>query len=617
MKNTECLAGVICLAAVAGLFVVAVTVAEETGEPVYKSPLDVAFSPDGRFAYVVNQTADSLSVIDTGAGKVVKEIPVGAEPSALAVAPDGKTVFVANTLAHSISFVDPAGGTVVAEVKCGYEPVGLCASPDGKTLYSANYISDDVSILDVATRKETGRIKVGRSPKSMAITPDGKTLVVCNFLSRQPATEETVSAFFSVIDTATGKVIGEKRTSTVMLMGEGLAVSPDGRYAYCVHLRPNANVATTQLNQGWIQTNALSVIPLADPNEKVVTLLLDNVHSGAANPSAVAISKDGKTLFVAHRGIHKLSVLDLAKLHGAIKGIPAHLLVRTQATIGFLWSKGVIRRVDCGGLGPQAIAVSPVDGRLYVANYFSDSVAVLDAGATRITGQIPLGPDVPMTVQRKGEFLFTSAAHCFQQWLSCKSCHPRVRVDGLNWDLLNDGMTNPKNAKSLVGSAETPPSMWRGVREKMEVGVEKGFLFIEFHTPSQEEIDAVSAYLRAEPYIQSPWHRNPDGTLDEKANRGRQVFKKAKCSRCHPAPLYTNLKMYDVGTLSQRDFERRETFDTPSLIELYRTAPYLHDGRASTIEETVTKFNEDDLHGNTSKLNPEEIQDLVAFLMTL
>ena len=32
-------------------------------------------------------------------------------------------------------------------------------------------------------------------------------------------------------------------------------------------------------------------------------------------------------------------------------------------------------------------------------------------------------------------------------------------ADGVNWDLLNDGMTNPKNAKSLVGSDRTPPSM--------------------------------------------------------------------------------------------------------------------------------------------------------------
>ncbi|MEW6359210.1 MAG: beta-propeller fold lactonase family protein [Planctomycetota bacterium] len=588
-------------------------------QPEYKSPACVACSPDGKFVYVTNQTANSISVIDANSKQVTKEIPVGKYPTGITVSPDGKTVFVANTRDHSISYVEPAGAKAIAAVACGFEPNGLCLSPDGKTLYSANFISGDVSVVDVAQRKEVARIPVVRAPTFMAITPDGKTILVSNFFSDQPATNTKLTAVISVIDTASRKVVGEKCSPGTMLMGQGIAISTDGKYAYAVHHRPNFNITPSQLQQGWIHTNALTIIPLQDPNEKIVTVLLDNVNSGAANPFGVAISKDGGTLFVTNRGIHKLSVINLPRLHELIKNTPPERLAYAHVNLGFLWGRdGVIKRVDCGGLGPKGVAVSPSDGTVYVANYFSDTVTALDPKTCLVKAEIRVGPPVEMTVERKGEFLFNSALHCFQNWLSCTSCHPdEVRADGVNWDLLNDGMTNPKNAKSLVWSNRTPPVMALGVRATMEVAVEKGFTVIQFAQPTREEMDAVSAYLRSVKPIPSPWHRNTDGSPDEAAKRGQKVFVKAGCNVCHPPPLYTNLQMFDVGTHGERDFKDHMKFDTPTILEMYRTAPYLHDGRAATLEEVLTKYNKDDLHGKTSNLSKQEIDDLVAFLMTL
>lgn len=587
-------------------------------QPDYRSPTGIAFSPDGRAAYVTNHTGNSLSIIDARSTKVLREIAVGSAPTGVVVSPDGRTVFVANTRAHSISFADPARGEAVAEVKCGYEPTGLCISPDGTTLYSANFISDDVSVIDVAKRKEAARIKVGRSPTFMALTPDGKTLLVNNFFSHEPATNTKLTSVISVIDTASGKVVGEKRSQGTMLMGRGIAVSPDGKYAYAVHHRPNFNITPSQLSQGWVHTHALTIIPLASSEEQIVTVLLDNVNSGAANPYGVAVSKDGKRLFISHRGIHQLSVIDRPWLHALIKNSKPDVLATTHVNLGFLWGRsGLIKRVDSGGRCPKGVAVSPADGSVYVANYFSDAVTVLDPKTYEVRAEIPVGPPLEMTVERKGEFLFNDAIHCFQHWVSCTSCHPDVRADSVNWDLLNDGMTNPKNAKSLVGSWQTPPVMALGVRSTMEAAVEKGFLFIQFVQPKQEEIDAVSAYLRSVPFIPSPWHRRPDGSLDEKAKRGERVFVKAGCDMCHPDPVYTDLTMYRVGTKGKRDLAKTKAFDTPTLKEMYRTAPYLHDGSAATLKDVLTTFNKRDRHGTTSNLTEAEIEELVAFLKSL
>ena len=71
-----------------------------------------------------------------------------------------------------------------------------------------------------------------------------------------------------------------------------------------------------------------------------------------------------------------------------------------------------------------------------------------------------------------------------------------------------------------------------------------------------------------------------------------------------------------LGTSS--GFDRGgELFDTPSLVELWRTAPYLHDGSAATIRDVLTTRNVGDRHGRTSDLNNEQMDDLVQYLLSL
>jgi len=58
-------------------------------------------------------------------------------------------------------------------------------------------------------------------------------------------------------------------------------------------------------------------------------------------------------------------------------------------------------------------------------------------------------------------------------------------------------------------------------------------------------------------------------------------------------------------------------YDTPSLIGVYRTPPYLHHGKAKTLHEVLTTYNKQDKHGRTSHLQPAQLDDLVEFLRSL
>ena len=101
------------------------------------------------------------------------------------------------------------------------------------------------------------------------------------------------------------------------------------------------------------------------------------------------------------------------------------------------------------------------------------------------------------------------------------------------------------------------------------------------------------------------------------AKRGEKVFVNAGCAVCHPpSHLFTDLRQYDVGTRGRFD-GAEDKFDTPTLVELWRTAPYLHDGSAATVREVVTTHNPRDQHGRTSKLTNVETEDLCAYLLSL
>jgi cytochrome c peroxidase len=214
---------------------------------------------------------------------------------------------------------------------------------------------------------------------------------------------------------------------------------------------------------------------------------------------------------------------------------------------------------------------------------------------------------------RKGEQYFNDAEFCFQKWQSCVSCHPDVRTDGLNWDLLNDGIGNPKNTKSLVYSHFTPPAMITGIRPNAEAGVRAGLKYIQFAQRPEADAKAIDLYLKSLKNIPSPFLEN--GNLSKSAEQGKLVFESADCINCHSGPYHTDLNKYNVGTGD--GLEKETEFDTPSLNELWRNTPYLYDGRALTLKEVLTTFNPLDLHGRTSHLSGQELNDLIQYLNSL
>jgi YVTN family beta-propeller protein len=589
-----------------------------TAKEPYLSPTDLVIAPDGRSALVVNHTGRSLVSVSLPDGKVLQSRSLKRRPSGITLSANGKKAYLTVGVADGeLYVVDTASLKVKKSIDLGHTPLSPRLSPDGKTLYVCNRMNNRIAVINTDRLKVTASIPVVREPIAMDITLDGKLLFVANHLPAGQANLDYVACRITVIDTKTNKVVKHIKLVNGAEGMRSIRVSPDGKYVFATHLMARFLVPTTQIERGWINTNALSALRVADQT-LLFTVLLDDVDLGFANPWGVDVSDDGALLCVASAGTHELTLIDLkaltAKIDTATAKAASSLDQRHLNAHNDLSFISAIRsRVQLKGEGPRAVAIH--GDTIYATEYFTDSLArvrVKDGKATDVAS-IPLGPELPVTQIRRGERLFNDATMCFQKWQSCASCHPDVRTDALNWDLLNDGIGNPKNVKSLLLSHKTPPVMALGVRAMAEVAVRAGIKYIQFAVRPEEDAEAIDAYLMSLEPDPSPYLVK--GKLTQAAQRGKKLFETSSCISCHPAPYYTDLQKYDVGTGTGQDKGKR--FDVPTLREVWRTAPYLHDGRAVTIYDVIKTHNPDDKRGFTSKLTDQQIRDLADYINTL
>jgi YVTN family beta-propeller protein len=584
---------------------------------------------DGKALYLACATSNCVLRFDVARQKVSDSITMPESPSGLVLSTDGRRLYVTCAAAESkVCIIDLANRKIIATIPAGHTAMAPVLSPDGKTLYVCNRFNNDVSVINLTAGKELRRIAVLREPVAADVTKDGKYLLVANHLPTGRADVDYVAAVVSVIDLTAGKVVKELQLPNGSDSLNDIRVSPDGKYAVVTHIVASFSRVTSRVDSGWMNANALTIIDLSSMKVRY-TLLLDEPESGAANPWGVAWSADGAKVIIAHAGTHEVSVIDFPKLLAHLPAVPATYdgPGKSDAVLVFIsryegiteelpFLVGARQRVKLPAtdLGPRAVVV--VGHTVYAANYFSDTLSMIDLSAPQLRAKsIPLGPKQEMDVVRRGEFYFHDASLCFQGWQSCSSCHPgNARADGLDWDLLNDGLGNPKNTKSLLLACKTPPVMWLGVRADAKVAVRAGIEHILFTNQSEEVPAAIDEYLESLKPVPSPYLE--DGKLSKAAERGQKVFLQAGCAMCHPLGLFTDLQNHDVGTRAPYD-RPTDKFYTPTLIEVWRTAPYLHDGSASTICDVLTTRNPHDQHGETSKLSRQEIDDLCTYVLSL
>lgn len=560
-------------------------------------PTDVCLGNQGELLFT-QKGMKRVDVFSSDGTRLLHSFPLDETPTGILA--DGNKAYVSTfDKTGRLQILSLETGRVEASIPTGSGACHPMFGPDKKHIYVCNQFAGTVSEIDPVMRKVVRQAEVLREPKSAVFSKDGNYLFVSNFLPAQRADVDYVAASVSVIEMKSFKKVKDIQLANGSNALRGMCITPDGKYIYVSHNLGRFAVPTSQLQQGWMNTSAFSVIDV-DKQTFEGAIVVDEPDRGAAGIWSIACND--QSIFITHSGTHEISVIDHPTLRKKFEAYPDKSVLDYDLT--FLY--GLRKRVAVEGNGPRNIVLT--NDKLIVPTYFADILNILDTRDFSLEA-VPLNPDREESVENRGERYFNDAANCFQNWQSCNGCHPGdARTDGMNWDLMNDGVGNPKNCKSLLFSHATPPSMISGIRATAEVAVHAGFKFIQFFDIEPEHAECVDAYLKSLRPVASPYLVN--GDLSDKAKEGRKVFEKAGCGECHSGPYFTDLKMHRIG----EEVEFEAGWDTPTLREVWRTAPYLFNGRAATMEEVFSLYK----HGlDKKKVSKKEIEALTEYVNSL
>jgi len=595
----------------------------------------IALTPDGATLLVVNPDSNTVTFVDAASSAVLVELVVGVDPRSVALSPDGATAFVANQGSDSLAVVDVPSKDLATELPIGDRPVGTAVSRDGRFVAVAELGDDAVRLLDGASWTTTAVLPVSDRPHGLGFTPDGRRLLVTHLLSGE-VTILTIEPFriflpliikvpaagpTRVLADGPGMAIGATRLASIFTWDNvapapSVIVNEGGTRAYLPQTMANGLGLNTDFDTSvFPKVSVLNLETSAhQPGEHIS---LPETDRPVGLPWGAALARDDTELWVVNAGSNDVSVIDI--------GDPTRPRRRAHIPVGH---------------SPRGVVVSNDGSRAYVNNVLAGTVSVISTDTYSVTETITV-TDIPLPpALLRGKRLYHSSAQpelAQAAWISCNTCHVEGEHDGRTWLLQYTGEVPPgaaavitRNTTSLLGMVETYPLRWSAEWDE-SADSEFSIRFEQFGTgliegpmhptddptrPNQGrsyDLDCLALYidsLSVSPRVEA---------LTEAGQRGKALFESPEtgCSVCHPAPLYTDLQVHDVGTADAAGEWFGPEIDTPSLRFLYDSAPYLHDGSAMTLYDVLTIANPSDQHGVTSHLSDGDLTDLLEYLLSL
>ncbi|TDU73324.1 YVTN family beta-propeller protein [Prosthecobacter fusiformis] len=594
--------------------------------------------------WVVNPDSDSVTILDAMTRAKLAETSVGSAPRSVAIAPDGRA-WVTNVESATLSILNSSTYAVAATVALprGSRPFGLAFDPNGSAAYVVLEGSGQLLKLNAATGATLSTQTVGQHARHVSVSADGTRLYISRFISPPVPGENTatpnpagkggevivVNASSLAIERTI--ILQNSNAEDTPTSASGIpnylgaaSISPDGLSAWVPSKQDNIKRGTLRNGVGLNHDQTLraiaSRINLATQAEDTSARLdFDN----AGIPSAAAFDPWGGYLFVALESSRSVAIVDAR-------------------------SEEELMRFSVGR-APQGLALSP-DGRtLYVQNFMDRTVTVHDvSGILGGGGQLPATVATVSTVSTEkltpqllnGKQLFYDALDsrvALQEYISCAGCHNDGGHDGRTWDLTGFG-EGLRNTITLRGHGNQGMLHWSGNFDEVHdfegqirnlAGGTGLMSDAQFNTGTRNQplgdskagistdLDALAAYVKSlttEP--RSP-HRSGDGSLTATAVEGEKIFRQQNCASCHSGTGFTNsaLNVFsDIGTRKASSGKRLNGaltgFDVPTLRGLWGTAPYLHDGSATTLADAVRAHN-----GVT--LTEADLSKLTAYLQQI
>ena len=550
-------------------------------------PRGFSLSPDGTRLFVTNSWDDTLSVIDTGTLAVVATWPVGAEPSSVVEDRAAKHLFVANRISNDVAVLDAQTGAEEKRLLAGRGASYLALSPDGSRLYATHVYPNvlphrtglenrmapesEITVIDTARAVVTDRMPLHgvAGVFHLAFSADGRLGAVAEYHPKNlvPLAHLEHGGAFAYTLTVFGADVGKPvevpldELERYASQPFGVVIAPDKSRLFvtiggseCVLVIDVPRLLRFIHTHPRPETGSFAQDLSASGNYVVARIPVGH------NPRGLALTSDGRKLFVANRLEDTISVIDTRTNHVA-------------STIALA--------------GPKTVSVlRKGEQTFYTARYsfqgqISCSSCHIDSTFDGLTWDLePDGFGRDIVDNRLIEDLRGTEPF---KWNGGNpniptECGPRT--EKYFWRSENYDSLTLADLSTYLLHLPSRPNRWRLANHEL--------------TPAQERGQAL-------------FERSQD-------KFGKPIPEHNRCSYCHSGPKGTSQKSFDVGTRKPTD--NTGLLDTPQLTNIALTAPYLHDASARTLEEIWTVYNPDDKHGRTNDLTKDELNDLIEYLRT-
>ena len=544
----------------------------------------VAIAQSGDHLYIANRLSGTVSVVNTRTRRVTIEKRIGNRLSDIASIPGSRRLIALDEGANRAILLGQ-DLSVVAQLEVPGTPVDVVVSADGTFCAISSLWARQVTLvtLDKNGFRKTRVIDLPFNPRLQLLVDGDRRLIVADSFGGHVAAIDVRRSTLVAVRTIEGHGI------------RGLALSHDGRRVRFAQMQIESHMPTSResIAAGYLVGNLVRSVRVdlltrpADTVEPVGQWQLESLginKNAAGDPGPLAATAGGGMVI-------------------CITGVDQ---------VGLRSSRFAPLERIAVGRGPTALVIDK--SRAYVANRFDDSISVVDIDARRVVNTISLGARVDETLIREGERLFYDARLSVHRWMSCHSCHVDGHTTGTLSDTFGDGTIRaPKRVLSLLGTAGTGPWGWNGsktaLREQVHLSL-RTTMNVEDKNFSDRTAEALTAFIESLPAAPSITRARGVGPDAESARRGRAVFNRFECGRCHQPGTFTVNKVFDVGL---RDEAGHGSFNPPSLRGVSQRARLFHDGRARSLREVITRFRHNDVEGIT----PGQIDDLLTYLRGL
>jgi cytochrome c553 len=581
---------------------------------------------------------DSGKLVRTDAdGSVLADLPIGREASQLVFDAKRERAYVADREHDRVVVVSLKGSSLVQvdALRTSAEPFGLALTPDGDTLLVTQVADKKLTALDTASGDEKWSLELGPEPRGVAISPDGHEALVTflttgsiakielgrgsdapkmTFVSLDPPTtanQPQPSAFVqqqampagtaaraagkvAPIDPDAGRTF-VRNAFTAGYVGNGLAVVP--HQLSTPHL---GNEGFEVESSGYGGGNGFT----APVNHRIAFLDAPEAAGGSIRmamastslhqPRAMAYDGRSDTLYLAGYGSD--DVMAIADV--------------SQSSVHLGWQHTVIDGAD--GCAPDGLAVDDTNGDVLAYCSLTRKVVRLAGNPdSNVAPTATISKEIAKTrltaAETRGKKLFRQGRSPMISTagaMSCSNCHAEGRSDGLTWFLQGNTLQTPFLNGRLEG---THPYKWDGQDANLNISLTSTVKRLGGTGISQSDARDLQAFLTELPRPRTPTVEDAPAVA-----RGKELFDSSAtgCLNCHDGQMSSDGKRHDLAV-------DLPSVDTPSLIGLAQSAPYYHDGSATTLEAVLRNNGSVHAMGRTSRLEDAQISDLVAYLETL